>query len=71
MDFVFIGAFLTCPVCSYVQDLGFVEEFMMETKCFLVLREGRPEGGRHDDGGKLIRMVGRFQMTRQDDNQPL
>jgi len=71
MDFVFIGAFLTCPVCSYVQDLGFVEEFMVETKGFLVLGEGWREGGRHDDGANLIWMVGRFQMTRQDDNQPL
>ena len=71
MYFVFIGAFLACPVRSYVQDLGFVEEFMMETERFFILGEGRRDGGRHDDGGNLIWMVGRFQMTRRHDSQPL
>jgi len=60
MDFVFIGALLATSMRSYVQDFGFIEEFMVETKRFLVLGEGRPGGWRHDDGGSLIWMVRRF-----------
>lgn len=71
MDFVFISAFLAAPMRSYVQDLGFIEELMVETERFLVLGECRRDGGRHDDGGNLMWMVGRFQMTREDDSQPL
>ena len=64
MHFVFIGAFLTGPMRSYIQDLGFVEEFMVETERFFVLGEGGRDGRRHDDGGNLIRIVRTFQMTR-------
>jgi hypothetical protein len=71
MNFVFISAFLAAAMRSYVQDLGFVEELMVETERFLILGEGRRDGGRHDDGGNLIWMVGRFQMTRGDDSQLL
>lgn len=50
MDFVFIGAFLAASMRSYVQDLGFVEELMVETERLLILGERRRDGGRHDDG---------------------
>jgi hypothetical protein len=66
MNFVFISALLTAPMCPYVQDLGFIEKFMVEAQRFLVLGEGRHHGGRHDDGGNVIWMLKRFQMTRGD-----